>query len=306
LIMYKFKWTPQMNLRQPEVHKILALLGPRVIAMLLYQLTFIARDNLASRLELGSVSALTYGWMILQVPETLIGTAIGTALLPTISEQFAKGQTELFKQTVGKIQRVLIALAIPSAILLSAVLAPFLDFAFGFDAENTMLLMGVTRAFLAGLLSHCMLELGSRIYFARQNATIPLAGSALNLAVYLLFGILLAGSLGATGIALADAAAFTAQAALLLVIYAIQSLRGENRAANIKGIFSFLVLEQQSSSTWLRSLGGSIAGTIIIVILMNFLKGILPSLILGLAAAALGIAASLPFIKKELKILIRL
>jgi hypothetical protein len=83
---------------------------------------------------------------------------------------------------------VLIALAVPSAILLAVVLRPFLEFAFGFDNQSTTILMAVTRAFLAGLLSHCLLELGSRIYFARQNALIPFAGSAVNLVVYILCG----------------------------------------------------------------------------------------------------------------------
>ena len=69
LIKYQFKWSPRINLRDTYVHKILVMLGPRVGGMLLYQLTFIARDNIASRLSLGSVSALTYGWMILQVPK---------------------------------------------------------------------------------------------------------------------------------------------------------------------------------------------------------------------------------------------
>jgi putative peptidoglycan lipid II flippase len=69
LIKYQFKWTPRIDFKDADVRKIMAMLGPRVIGMLLYQLTFIARDNMASRLPLGSISALTYGWMILQVPK---------------------------------------------------------------------------------------------------------------------------------------------------------------------------------------------------------------------------------------------
>lgn len=306
LVIYKFKWTPQMNLRQKDVHKILVMLGPRVAGMLLYQLTFIARDNLASHLELGSVSALTYGWMILQVPETLIGTAIGTALLPTISEQYAKQEVEKFKETIDKIQRVLIALAIPSALLLAAVLSPFLDFAFGFDAESTTTLLWVTRAFLVGLLSHCLLELGARIYFAKQNAVIPFIGSALNLIVYILFGILLTDPLGAVGIALADAAAFTAQAAYLLITFRLGLLKEKNRKVSLREMAGILIGEGEDRSTWMRSLLGSIIGCILIFFILNHLHSSLPNLIIGLLSALLGIIAALPFIRKELKILINL
>ena len=229
LVIYRFKWSATIDLKQKDMRKILVMLGPRVASMFLYQLTFIARDNIASRLPLGSVTALTYGWMILQVPETLIGTAIGTAMLPTISEQFAKQEIEQFKETIHRIQRVLIALAIPSALLLAVSLPPFLEFAFGFNAAGTDVLLWVTRAFLVGLLGHCLLELGSRIFFAQQNALIPFFGSVLNLVVYILFGALLASPLGAPGVALSDAIAFTSQAAFLLIVFGIFSMKREGK-----------------------------------------------------------------------------
>lgn len=306
LIMYRFKWTPKINLQDTNVRKILVMLGPRVTAMLLYQLTFIARDNIASRLALGSVSALTYGWMILQVPETLIGTAIGTALLPTLSELVAKRESVQFKETISKIQRVLIALTIPSAILLAVVLYPFLEFAFGFDPENTQIMLWVTRAFLVGLLSHCMLELGARIYFARQNAIVPLIGSAVNLVVYIASGALLADPLGAPGIALADAAAFTAQSAFLFIVYAINSLKEAGQPVNTGRVLAFLVNEAQTRSTLLRTLLGSIVGSVVILIMLKTLENSLPSLVLGLLAALVGITITLPFIRKELKTLFQL
>jgi putative peptidoglycan lipid II flippase len=306
LVIYKFKWTPQINFKQEEVHRILVMLGPRVASMLLYQLTFIARDNLASRLELGSVSALTYGWMILQVPETLIGTAIGTALLPTLSEQFAKKEKELFEQTINKIQRVLTALAIPSAILLAVVLSPFLEFAFSFDAENTSTLLWVTRAFLAGLLSHCLLELGARIFFAKQNTVVPFFGTAINLIVYVLFGILLAKPLGAAGIALADAASFTAQSAFLLITYRAGSLKEQGQAIGMREIIEFLFGNREIRSTWLRALAGSILGAALIVLTMNTLSNTFHTLLVGLLAAVVSVLPVLPFIRKELRILINL
>ncbi len=306
LVIHRFKWIPKINLKDTNVRKILVMLGPRVAAMLLYQLTFIARDNIASRLALGSVSALTYGWMILQVPETLIGTAIGTALLPTISEQYAKRELAQFKETISKIQRVLIALAVPSAILLAMVLYPFLEFAFGFDAENTRIMLWVTRAFLAGLLSHCMLELGARIYFAQQNAVIPLIGSAINLVVYIASGALMANPLGSSGLALADAASFTAQSAFLFIVYAINSLREADLPAKPGKVLGLFVGEARTRSTWLRTLLGSLASSIVIIIMLRTLQDMIPSLVLGLLAALAGIAVVLPFIRKELRNLIQL
>ena len=306
LIKYQFKWSPRINLKDADVRKILLTLGPRLVGMLLYQLTFIARDNMASRLPLGSISALTYGWMILQVPETLIGTAIGTALLPTISELIAKKEFKEFKDTINRVVRVLIALAIPSAVLLSLSLPPLLGFAFGFDNASTDLLLWVTRAFLVGLLGHCLLELGSRIFFAQQNSVIPMAAAGLNLAVYILSGIILISPFKAVGIGLADAIGFTIQALFLLVVFKIGLVRKSVTTADSYDKALKKESKKEILNTVLRTVSGSIIGGIVIVLIIQLSTGVLPELILGVLAAVSGIAAALPFIFKEIRLLLHL
>ena len=306
LIMFKFKWSPRINLRHPDVNKIMVMLGPRVLGMFFYQMTFFARDNIASRLPVGSVSALTYGWMILQLPETLIGTAIGTALLPTISEHIARKDLEEFNLTINRVIRVLIALSVPAAILLSFSLTPFLDFAFGFESAETDLMLRVTRAFLVGLLSHCLLELAARIFFARQDAVRPLIASGLNLAAYVISGAILAGPLQAVGLGLADAIAFTVQAFFLLIVYRLgmtARMEGESKAGHsARSLFG----QKSTWGTLLRTLAGSAAGTAAILLVMRTGSGFLPNLMLGLAAAGAGALITFPFILKEFRILLRL
>ena len=306
LIAYKFRWTPMINFRDPDVRKILVMLGPRVISMFLYQITFIARDNIASRLALGSVSALTYGWMILQVPETLIGTAIGTALLPTLSEQIAKKEHEKFRKTVQNVSRVMITLAIPSAVLLSMALKPFLSFAFGFDEIGTGLLSGVSRAFLLGLFGHVFLELGARIFFSQQNAKIPMVGSAINLGLYLITGSLLGNSIGAVGLGFADAIAFSGQALFLMLVYTLSFK--ENQDSSLKSIplWKKIFPKRKIGMTILRSLTGSLIGSAAIYIVINQFSASMNSLLLGAFAVAVGTILTIPFIFPELRLLLKL
>ncbi len=306
LVHYQFKWFPKMNLKDPDVRKILSMLGPRVGSMFLYQLTFIARDNLASRLPLGSVSALTYGWMILQVPETLIGTAIGTALLPTISEMVAKENHAEFIETINRIIRIFIALAIPSAALLSFVLPPMLDFALGFDPAGTSLLLWVTRAFLVGLLSHCLLELGARIFFAQQNATIPFLASVINLIAYIAFGQLLTKPLQAVGVALADAIAFTAQSAFLLIFFYLRTVKSIPQPVGESHTAATQQKPFEISSTVLRTLLGSVIGSLVSILILRYTQNAIPDVAIGILAAIGGIAAVIPFIHKEIKVLLHL
>ena len=147
LVRYRFQWTPAIGLRHPEVIRSLNLLLPRIVTMLFIQLIFYWRDSLASHSEAG-ISALTYGWMIMQVPETLIGTAIATALLPTLSEFSARDQLVQFKQMVERSVQVLIAICLPATAVLVLGLGPLvrLVFAGRFSPEQMDMLVGVSQA----------------------------------------------------------------------------------------------------------------------------------------------------------------
>ena len=109
---YRFRWIPAFNLRQAGVARVFSLLGPRILMVLLIQVVFIAQDNLASYLSTGTVTALVYGWMIMQFPETIIGTTIGTVLLPTLSEQAARGQHTGIRPALSRALRWGLPLAI--------------------------------------------------------------------------------------------------------------------------------------------------------------------------------------------------
>jgi putative peptidoglycan lipid II flippase len=244
--------------------------------------------------------------MILQVPETLIGTAIGTALLPTISELVAKKEFQEFNNTINRVVRVLIALAVPSALLLAVVLPSFLGFAFGFDTAGTNLLLWVTRAFLVGLLGHCLLELGSRVFFAQQNAVIPMAAAGLNLVVYILSGILLVKPLQAIGVGLADAIGFTSQALFLLIIFKTGFIKKEISASKKPEVTLPADGKIDILNTVIRTVSGSIIGGIVILLFLRFAASMIPELLVGILAAALGIIATIPFVFRELRVLLHL
>jgi putative peptidoglycan lipid II flippase len=190
LVRYQFHWTPSLNLRDSGLIEALKLLAPRLMTMFGIQLMFIARDNLASRLDqVGAVSALTYGWMIMQVPETLLGTAIATALLPSLAEFAAKKEWDAFSSTVEKALRVMLALSLPAAAVLAAGLAPLLKVAFKFD-YGTELLTLTSRIYLLTLAGYVVQETLARVYYARKEPYMPLYGVLLRMLLYVLIGVL--------------------------------------------------------------------------------------------------------------------
>ncbi len=124
LIKHHFKWSPKIDLKDPETRKVLRMMAPRLVSMFCVQMIFLAQDNFASRLEVGSVTALTYGWWIMQVPQTLLGTSIATAILPTLSELFSNERFDEMKVKIERTTQVMLALTIPVAIIAGVVLYP--------------------------------------------------------------------------------------------------------------------------------------------------------------------------------------
>lgn len=190
LFRYGFKWTPALDLRHSGLLEALKLLAPRLLTMFGIQLIVIARDNLASRLDqVGAVTSLTYGWMIMQVPETLLGTAIATAMLPTLAEFASRGDWSGFRSAIERALRVLIALTIPAAAVLAAGINPLVRAVFGFDAQTSTLITWTTRAYLLTLTGFSIQEIAARSFYARKEPMFPLYAVVLRLTIFLLIGI---------------------------------------------------------------------------------------------------------------------
>jgi putative peptidoglycan lipid II flippase len=287
LLHYGFRWQPSLGLRDPGVAQVLALMGPRILSIACLQAYFIARDNLASHLPAGSVTVLNYGWFIMQLPETLIGTAIAIALLPSLAEFVARQQLAVFTFTVNRSLQVLLALTLPAAALLAVGIEPLAQAAFGFEAAQNSLLAWAVRAYLLGLLGHTWLEVAVRSFYANQNARLPLLGALFQIALYLILAWTLSQALGVVGLALADTLAFTAQAFLLLWLL-------NRRYTGVLDVRDALP----------RILAGAGLAALLAWGLMTFLP--LPLLLRTLGGLAAGSLLALPFIWKEVKILVRL
>ncbi len=242
LFKFGFRWQPKLDIKDAGLKRVIGLMGPRVLTVFFIQLVFIMQDNLASRLPTGAITALVYGWLFMQLPESLIGTALGTALLPTLSEQITSGDTDGYKSTLEKTIRLITGITIPIAVVLAVNLKPVIIL-LGFDPAGTTLVLWTVRGFLVGLVGHSLLEVSVRAFYARQNAKTPLLASAAASVAFLVLAIPLSRLLGAPGIGLANSLAYTGETLLLFFL--------------LYRIFPFY---PKLGGTILRALGASLVG----------------------------------------------
>ncbi len=287
LIHYQFRWRPVIGLNTPGVRRVLILLWPRLLTMVSIQAYFVARDNLASHFGEAGVGALNLGWTIQQVPETVIGTAIAIALLPTLSEFINAGQTDAFRDTVNRALRVMLALSLTAAALLAATIRPLAGAFFGFDATQLDLVTWCTWAFLFGLLGDTWLETAVRAFYANQDTRTPLVAAAAQSVSFVGLGWVLSRALGLAGIPLAAALTFTAQALWL------HSLLNEKFPGllNMRGTLS-------------RSILAALVGGGVAWLAVTFLP--FSPLLAALLGLALGGVVALPLIGQELRLLLKL
>ena len=290
LFRYEFKWTPALDLRHSGLIEALKLLAPRLLTMFGIQLIVIARDNIASRLDqVGAVTSLAYGWMIMQVPETLLGTAIATAMLPTLAEFAARDNWREFHLAVEKALRILIALTIPVAAVMAAGINPLVRAAFGFDAETSTLVTWTTRAYLLTLTGYSIQEIAARSFYARKEPMFPLYAVILRLTLFVgigILGITYFREIGAPVIALAEIALL------------------------IESIMLFTWLSKRTHeplrvwSAVLKGLAAALVGGVTAYLLAVYVPG--SAVLTALLGMVLGGLVTLPFIWSEVKLLFKL
>lgn len=287
LIHYGFRWRPVIGLKTPGLQRVLILLWPRVLTMASIQAYFVARDSLSSRFGAAGVGALNLGWTIEQVPETVIGTAIAIALLPTLAEFINGGQLDLFRETVNRALRVMLALSLPAAALLAVGIRPLVAGFFGYETSQLNLVTWCTWAFLFGLLGDTWLETAVRSFYANQNTRTPLVAAFIQAVSFILLAWLLSSWIGLPGIPLAAALTFTTQAVILLSL----------QDRKFPGLLNM-------NGTFVRAVLAAIAGGLVTYAGIRFLP--FSEIVSSLVALAAGAAAVIPFIWKEIRLLLKL
>ncbi|MEO8395564.1 MAG: murein biosynthesis integral membrane protein MurJ, partial [Chloroflexota bacterium] len=196
LIRYRAHWYPQFGLRDPSLWRVIRLMLPRIVGLGVFSFNFIVMTNIASRLGTGSVSALDWGWKLMQIPETLIGTAMGTVIFPTLAILSELKDEEGKRKAMSGALRFILIATIPSAVGLILIGRPLISLLQrgAFTAEAGALVYSTLQLFTLGLVVHSLLEVVARSFYADKDTITPLwaalGGAAINLVLsFVLSGV---------------------------------------------------------------------------------------------------------------------
>jgi putative peptidoglycan lipid II flippase len=277
----------------PEVRHVGALMLPRVFGVAVVQLNFWVNTRLASYMIEGSVTGINWGFTMMLFPQAIIGQAVATAALPTLSAQFSEGKMDDLRGSLAASMRGILLMAIPASVglvlLRQSIVALMMQYG-EFTEASTQLISWALLWFSVGLVGHCLVEILARAFYAMHNTKTPVfigaAAMGLNVVFSLLFSawFLKIGWMPLGGLALANSLA-TALEAAGLVIFMRQKLGGLQGQRIIKGtlqalfaasimalvIWGWLSLTS-GQPAWLTGIGGVIIGGLVYTLVIFLLK----------------------------------
>lgn len=207
----------------PEVKRMLRLMVPGIFGAGVTQLNLVVSTAVASLLPTGAVSYLYYADRLDQLPLAVVGTAVGTAILPSLSRQVRLGDQAAACHTQNRGFELALALTLPAAVGLAVAAHPLIAVLFqrgAFGPVAARATADALTAYAAGLPSFVLIKIMTPGFFARHDTATPVkvgfASMATNLALTLLLGIAL--HFGHVGVAAATSTAGWVNALLLMFV----------------------------------------------------------------------------------------
>ena len=178
--MFKFgiRWRAIATFTDPSLRRVAILMAPRVIDLFMARaiIDWLNR-SIASGLREGSVSALGYGYTLMNMPWTLIGTAIGIAVFPTMARLAAQEDVAKQREALSGSLRAILTLVLPAAVGLIVLGVPIIQVLYEggeFTAESTRLVYYGLQFYTLTLISQSVLEVVVRSFAAQEDTWTPL------------------------------------------------------------------------------------------------------------------------------------
>ncbi len=215
---------PFQSLRQTwkdeRVRRILTLMLPASLAVSVAQVSLVINTHIASRLAEGSVSWLSFADRLMEFPTALLGVALGTVLLPSLTKAHTMNEPARVSQLIDWGLRLVLLLALPAALGLT-VLAPALTaglFHYGaFDLEDLNMTAYAMQGYAIGLLGLIAVKVLAPGFYAQQDIKTPVKIALATLVLTQLLNLVFVPLMGHAGLALATSLAACFNAGLLLV-----------------------------------------------------------------------------------------
>jgi putative peptidoglycan lipid II flippase len=252
-----FRYRPVLDFKDPELRRILRMMGPGTLGVAAVNINVLVNTYLAAAQQ-GAVSWLGYAFRLMYLPIGLFGVSIATAALPDLSRHASNGDDAAIRRAVSSAIRLMLMLNVPAMIGLIVLAEPIVALLYQrghFTDADTQATAAALRFYAPGLIGYSIVRIASPTFYSLGNSRTPVIVSVASVSVNLILNIVLVRVMGFRGLALgtAIAALFNALTLLWLLRGRLHGIEGGrvtvaflkiSGAAVVMGIVAALVAAQ--------------------------------------------------------------
>jgi putative peptidoglycan lipid II flippase len=300
-----FRWRWRFDRRDEAVRRLIRLSGWAALYVVLNQVGLLIVIVLSGRVQ-GGYTAYQAAFIFFQLPHAIFSVSIMTALLPSLSEDWVRGDRADFRRDLARGIRASAFVVVPAAagylVLARPIVRLLLEHGVA-GARSTDLVAGVLTFFALGLFSFSAFLLFLRAFYAMQDTRTPALINVFAVALNTAANFALFPAMGVRGLALGHALAYTfaAVAAALLLRRRLGGLEGRSLGAGLARIAGAAALTGAAAWGATRLMShvvdaDTFGGQIVVVGV-----GVMAGLIIFLGAALLFRLEELELVKRTLR-----
>src|SRR5699024_1799570 len=160
----------------PTVRHIVRQMAPAILGVSVAQISLLINTNIATWLASGSVTWLSFADRLMEFPTALLGVALGTVLLPSLSAAFAQDDRQSYNDLMDWGLRLVLILGLPASIGLAGLADGLVAtlFHYGqFSAQDVAQTRLAVMAYCVGLLGLLAVKILAPGFYARQDIRTP-------------------------------------------------------------------------------------------------------------------------------------
>lgn len=216
-----FRYRATLDFRDPDLRRILALMGPATLGLAAVQINVLVNTSLATTEPQGAVTWLQVAFRLMYLPIGLFGVSVATAALPDLSTHAANDDRESMRRTVSAALRMMLMLNVPATIGLVVLAHPIVELLLEynqFGPTDTTATAAALMFYAPGLIGYSAVKIASPGFYSLGNSRTPATVSVVSIGVNLVLNIMLVKVLGFRGLALGTAIAAMFNASMLLFL----------------------------------------------------------------------------------------
>jgi len=170
-----------LKLNSPELKKVFSSMIPSWVGVGILQITGLINVRLGSELGEGTHSWIYIADRILELPLALFAVSVGSALLPTLSQYWSRGQKDEMIETTTYYIKLTLFLSVPAAVGLYLLATPIVEVLFHhgkFSVKDVQMTSSLLKIYSFAILTYGGIRVIVAPFYAIHNTWVPAVISA--------------------------------------------------------------------------------------------------------------------------------